>query len=676
MRNNIKRFVCLLLVMALTFVLPSPAVSQAAKKKTPKLNKSKLTLTVGKTAKLKVKNTKKKIKWSSSKKSVATVTKKGKVKAKKAGKTTITAKVGKKKLKCKVTVTAKKSNTKATPKPATNTTVKPVANRVAKVRVLNYQLVEVVFHAAQNLTEKNFTLRVKEYKNGTFNRKLKIDKVKTTNQKNYFLELDEDYVKMGEYVQVTATGLTITGTSTQETLYIETINPISESIYTGTEGVSLSTSIDLDGFGYKSITSVDLPKGLEYAHEIEYDGYDTISISGTPAKAGVYNKKIVYKDELGTTYTKNVQWIIGSEKTLAAGCEVSYGAVYTDAGVTLNSSFYVAGGSGDYLYNVLDSDAKVNTSDGYVFKKFDREGDYALKIQVVDAKNAELKTTFLWQVHIKQARKICVEILDGTGKVIKDVERMVSFQNQDTSTPYEQDYQAYNTHTRELAIWVVDGVYDIQVDMDGYRGLQSSYVVNGKDAELKIKLPIYRVDITSANPNYSISETIWYDDSDEKSASGSIMYFPTGTYTLHGSSVDGIYRIAMNTTVTVKAVANNKATAIVKKVNDILGSLTIANPGTVTLNNSYYQYYKFVPEESGTYQFYSASKSEYTDTRGQLYDDKNQNLSSNDDGKGNGQFLITYECIAGETYYIGVNGYSEKYNGKEVFLHVEKVVEE
>jgi len=66
-----------------------------------------LSLTVGKTYKLKVKNTSKKVKWSSNKKSVATVTNKGVVRAKKKGTAIITAKVGKKKYKCKVTVKAK-----------------------------------------------------------------------------------------------------------------------------------------------------------------------------------------------------------------------------------------------------------------------------------------------------------------------------------------------------------------------------------------------------------------------------------------------------------------------------------------------------------------------------------------------------------------------------------------
>ncbi|MCH5268591.1 MAG: Ig-like domain-containing protein [Lachnospiraceae bacterium] len=69
-----------------------------------KLNKKSANLWVGDALQLKVKKAKKKVKWSSNKKSVATVSSKGKVKAKKAGKAVITAKVGSKKLKCNVTV--------------------------------------------------------------------------------------------------------------------------------------------------------------------------------------------------------------------------------------------------------------------------------------------------------------------------------------------------------------------------------------------------------------------------------------------------------------------------------------------------------------------------------------------------------------------------------------------
>ncbi len=80
----------------------------------PKLNKKKKTINVGKSFTLKVKNAKKRITWMTSDNKIAEL---GKINSKKhtirikgvkSGKATITAKVGKTKLKCKVTVKSEK----------------------------------------------------------------------------------------------------------------------------------------------------------------------------------------------------------------------------------------------------------------------------------------------------------------------------------------------------------------------------------------------------------------------------------------------------------------------------------------------------------------------------------------------------------------------------------------
>ena len=125
-----KRILAVVLAFVLSIsLLPAAGVSAASKK--VKLNKTKATIYVGKTVTLKVKNTKKKVKWSTSNKKVATVTKKGKVKGKKAGKATITAKVGKKKYQCKITV-KKKGTSKPATKPIEQPTTKSMQQTATK----------------------------------------------------------------------------------------------------------------------------------------------------------------------------------------------------------------------------------------------------------------------------------------------------------------------------------------------------------------------------------------------------------------------------------------------------------------------------------------------------------------------------------------------------------------
>lgn len=75
----------------------------------PSLNNTNATVTVGKSISLKVTGTKSKVKWSSSRPTVATV-KNGKVTAKSIGKTTITATVDGVTRKCNITVSAKSSS--------------------------------------------------------------------------------------------------------------------------------------------------------------------------------------------------------------------------------------------------------------------------------------------------------------------------------------------------------------------------------------------------------------------------------------------------------------------------------------------------------------------------------------------------------------------------------------
>lgn len=95
-----RKYFLILTIFVLSLSVITP-INVGAK---TKINQKSITLTVGQKTKLKIKGTKKKVKWKSKNKSIATVNQKGKVTAKATGKTKIIATVGKKKYKCKVMV--------------------------------------------------------------------------------------------------------------------------------------------------------------------------------------------------------------------------------------------------------------------------------------------------------------------------------------------------------------------------------------------------------------------------------------------------------------------------------------------------------------------------------------------------------------------------------------------
>ena len=91
---------CILCLLAVQVLSAGMSVITAA----PALDITQVTLSVGEKVELTVCDADKAVKWSSSNRKVATVSRKGVVKAKKKGKAKITAKVGKKKLTCRVKV--------------------------------------------------------------------------------------------------------------------------------------------------------------------------------------------------------------------------------------------------------------------------------------------------------------------------------------------------------------------------------------------------------------------------------------------------------------------------------------------------------------------------------------------------------------------------------------------
>lgn len=102
MKCRNKRISLIIIVILLIYIIPNSSNAKASGK--VQLNRSNITLIVGNDYSLLLENATSKVTWKTSDKSVAMISNKGKISAKKAGTATITAKYNGKFYKCKVTV--------------------------------------------------------------------------------------------------------------------------------------------------------------------------------------------------------------------------------------------------------------------------------------------------------------------------------------------------------------------------------------------------------------------------------------------------------------------------------------------------------------------------------------------------------------------------------------------
>lgn len=176
-------------------------VDIAKKAAAAKINQTKATITVGYTQKLSVEGAKV-TKWSSSKKDVATVDSKGKVTAKKTGKTTISAKLDNgQTVKCTVTV---KANKYSASKPAVSDVVRgdcvmsaysasfdSKGNLVIKARFVNNYYYKVTALNNIKITVKDSNGKVV----GTYSAKKKSTSIAPANTKDFSFTISKSSLK-------------------------------------------------------------------------------------------------------------------------------------------------------------------------------------------------------------------------------------------------------------------------------------------------------------------------------------------------------------------------------------------------------------------------------------------------------------------------------------------------
>ncbi|MBO5487091.1 MAG: Ig-like domain-containing protein [Eubacterium sp.] len=691
---NQKRALRIFFLFVLMVTICFQAESQAKSIKKPKLNKTKLSLTVGKTTTLKVKNTKKKVSWSSSKKSVATVSKKGKVTAKKKGTATITAKVGKTKLKCKITVTKakKKTSSGSVSNTGTNTgntggnntgstnnnagtnspTTKP-GIKIVSASVLNTHSVVVTLSEKQELHVDNFKLMCKETAKGNYNCELEVSRISTDDQKCYILDMDSDRIHDNNFVQVTITGLKGTGTASFETVFISSDQNQDDCLsysFCRTIGEEINEVIPMLGQGYNKITAIQLPPGLRYETNHSVSWGDNIYITGAPTEAGIFHYTIEYCGEEGEIFSVDTLWVIGSEASIQAGCLPSYEIIEENQNCSLSCDFLVAGGSGNYTYKVLgDSNAEILPDRKNIQAEFTSAGKYETTIEVTDANNPELKTTFIWTVNLVEGKKVMISFFDADGSPISSLGSYIYITPQDKTNPYPIEHYTLTDEEGNSYTILPDGTYDILTRFKAKAKSILGYPISGNNPTIQIRFPFHKITLSTDNTDINLDDVYWYDEEENQVGTGSTLYLDQGKYKLFGETKTGTVTHSLKTEFTV-AEAPLEATVQVTSKDYLVGPLTLNTPVKADLDSQNYSYFSFVPEETGTYKFYSTGPWNTT----VMFCDSNVEQIFCMDGGGDGDnFSFTYECEAGKTYYVAASLLEPDGESKTVTLVSEKV---
>ena len=632
-------------------------ISKANKKKTVKikvtvgtpvtsikLSKTKASLTVGKTLKLKAtvapkKASSKSVVWKTSNKKIATVSANGVVKGIKAGTVKITALAkdgsGKKKV-CKVTVKKKQE----------------VPAVITGLTALNDHSVQVSISPAKSLNVNDFVLYTKEYATGVYRKQCVIDSISSSDGVNYILTLnDETGLYEDHYVKVA-----IPKYGTEKEVYYTkgAFQYTDESIYKVAVGTKMDSSSGgyryaLGGYGFATATVSGLPAGVGY--KVVYsNSYSYVQFYGSPVQAGVYNVTIVTDDELGNRMTETVTWLVYNDSGLYAAATPSYLVYGSAQGVDFSQYVTAAGGSGSYSYALTGTNYNcVIDSDGELHGTLPMAGDYVFTVVVTDKNNPALQTSTQVVAHVKQGVTIAGIVKDMNGNPVPYAD--ISFTNQNKASRYSSDIGTSANSEGAYSITLEQGTYDIEASYRGTLKYLYSQSLQATQSGYDIQLPLYKVMIYSNNSIVSDSSfETWYDATGKSCGFGNTLYLKNGNYVLTSKTKNSIYDYTATAYVTV---AGNSTMVTANVV--ISSNISTVNTGSnqsITVSPVSPAILKFTPTTSGYYEFYVPSVSGLDKSIDVYeYSDPDSSNDRYDWFDSSSSASITAYMYAGHTYY-------------------------
>lgn len=699
-----KRVFCTGLALLTATSLLIPGVGLAKKVKKPKLSKSSLTLKVGEKKKLTVKNTKKKVKWSSSNKKIATVNKKGVVTAKKAGKSTIFAKVAKKTLKCKVVV--KRTDKKKVSAPTTAPTSKKnsTAIQISNMSIVNDSTLLLELSSAQKLETSAFTIMMKKYSTGAYNRVLDIVSVFTADNKSYKITIDDNCAFiLGHTVKLSIKGLTgSAGVTSKEVIYTDNDLESNEDLCLETNvGTKYDDFVFMpEGEGLLAAKKLEAPEGISAKVDYQEDyERNIVRFSGIPKKAGHFDCKLEFVDELGKKYISTIHWLIGSEDSISAYVQDTY-FMYTEAShkSTQGEHIEISGGSGIYEVEIVDNannsvridedyySDDTNNQTGLIIEN-STPGNKTYSVKITDAKNSSLSIILKGNIFVEDAFTVKGKVTDASGEAItKRAHLEFVSKNDDIKKKYGETCDIWcDEKTGEYTVSeIAAGEYDVYFSFGNtYKKIARNVEINSNtQIDFKVK-DLYLVSLTcdgslDADLLKKENSIDWYEEDCYK-GEGLSLLLPNGNYDLEAKVSVGMYSYELKTSFSVDGKATKAKIEVVNKIDHFIGDIYLNEAKNIIFAQNdyrYYKYYKFVPTETDVYKFYSESNCDTAGTLLRKTVNGYEEIAYDDDSITDEDFKIVKECKVGEEYYIGVRGFLPDIVGKSIKIMVEKTDEE
>ncbi len=632
MQKKLKTLGLLLFVFALTTAVGATysadtASAKTVKAKKLKLKKKKLSIKVGekKTLKVTVKPKKAKLTWKSSKKKIATVSKKGVVKGKKKGTTKITVTSGKKKATCKVTVKQTYS--------------------IYSVQVINSKVVRVTLNKAKKLTASDFALAKKSTGNGKNYRKLSVATVNQSKNKVYDLVLSKDYdadsdsncIADEDYVRVSINKLN--GIKVKEVIYYSSI--VSRNEYIGgvtgdvvNENVYFTSSYK----GYLTDVKVTgLPAGLKakaYGNYVTIKGIPTAVSNGKAAT-------MTAKDELGKSLTQKIYFYIGSANQIVSYIPFEGRTILANDEKGELFDIYAYGGSGSYTYTLINNKNPLINCDGsdiyfsaYRYnnsvKQYLSAGRYNVAYSVTDKGNAKIKSNGSLAVTAVNGVKITGKVVAGDNTVITGADVSATFRDESRAY-YSTSCSAYTQYENDAENKMVKGyyyltvypskVYNITAEANGVERGVVNYNPGTANHTLNFTLPVYKVTLNVPAGLDLTGDGLYIKGTEgSKYVYGNSVYLKKGTYVINttrdittGTGFNertDEYKIAAKFTVNGNMAVNVSVAKTGNGYNkySIDGTLTVGTESQVYRN----EYYYFTPTEDGQYTFTTNSYQAFT----------------------------------------------------------------